>query len=158
MELLLPGPACKLRLLIQRVTSAQVSVDDQVVGSIGPGLVVFVGVREGDTVADASKLAAKVVQLRLFSDREGKMNLSVQDIGGQLLVVSQFTLYAETSKGNRPSYSLAAKPEIARELYESFIARCRAAGIPVETGVFRAHMVVSIVNDGPVTISCQSES
>jgi len=144
--------------LIQRVSSAQVSVDDKVVGRIGPGLVVFVGVREGDTEADAAKMAAKVVQLRLFSDASGKMNLSVTGVGGQLLVVSQFTLYAETSKGNRPSYSLAAKPEIARELYESFVAKCRATGIQVETGVFRAHMVVSIVNDGPVTISCQSES
>jgi len=144
--------------LIQRVSSAQVSVDDKVVGRIGPGLVLFVGVRQGDTEADAAKLAAKVVQLRLFSDSEGKMNLSVRDIGGQMLVVSQFTLYAETSKGNRPSYSLAAKPEVARELYESFVAKCRATGIPLETGVFRAHMVVSIVNDGPVTISCQSES
>lgn len=147
-----------MRLLIQRVSSAQVSVDDKVVGRIGPGLVLFVGVRQGDTEADAAKLAAKVVQLRLFSDSEGKMNLSVRDIGGQMLVVSQFTLYAETSKGNRPSYSLAAKPEVARELYESFVAKCRATGIPLETGVFRAHMVVSIVNDGPVTISCQSES
>jgi D-tyrosyl-tRNA(Tyr) deacylase len=146
-----------LRLLIQRVTSAQVSVDNQVVGSIGLGLVVFVGVREGDTEADAVKLATKLVNLRLFSDGEGKMNLSVRDIGGQLLVVSQFTLYAETSKGNRPSYSLAAKPEMAKELYESFVALCRATGIQVETGIFRAHMVVNIVNDGPVTISCQSE-
>jgi D-tyrosyl-tRNA(Tyr) deacylase len=132
-------------------------VDNQVVGSIGLGLVVFVGVREGDTEADAVKLATKLVNLRLFSDGEGKMNLSVRDIGGQLLVVSQFTLYAETSKGNRPSYSLAAKPEMAKELYESFVALCRATGIQVETGIFRAHMVVNIVNDGPVTISCQSE-
>jgi D-tyrosyl-tRNA(Tyr) deacylase len=147
-----------LRLLIQRALSAQVTVDEKVVGRIGPGLVVFVGVREGDTEADAAKLAAKVVQLRLFSDEAGKMNRSVMDIGGELLVVSQFTLYAETSKGNRPSYSLAAKPEIARGLYESFLAKCRALGIHVETGVFQAHMVVSIVNDGPVTISCQSES
>ena len=132
-------------------------MDNQVVGSIGLGLVVFVGVREGDTEADAVKLATKLVNLRLFSDGEGKMNLSVRDIGGQLLVVSQFTLYAETSKGNRPSYSLAAKPEMAKELYESFVALCRATGIKVETGIFRAHMVVNIVNDGPVTISCQSE-
>jgi D-tyrosyl-tRNA(Tyr) deacylase len=146
-----------LRLLIQRVTSAKVAVDNQVVGSIGAGLVVFVGVREGDTEADAAKLATKLVNLRLFSDVEGKMNLSVRDIGGQLLVVSQFTLYAETSKGNRPSYSLAAKPDIAKELYEKFLSLCRATGIQVEAGIFRAHMVVNIVNDGPVTISCQSE-
>jgi D-tyrosyl-tRNA(Tyr) deacylase len=118
---------------------------------------VFVGVREGDSEADAAKLAAKVVRLRLFSDAAGKMNLSLEQTGGELLVVSQFTLYAETSKGNRPSYSLAAKPETARNLYELFVSNCRARGIPVETGLFRAHMVVNIVNDGPVTISCQTE-
>ena len=100
-----------MRLLIQRVRNAQVTVDDQVVGRIGPGLLVFVGIRQGDEEADAAKLADKVVQLRLFTDSEGKMNLSVLDTGGELLIVSQFTLYAETSKGNRPSYSLAAKPE-----------------------------------------------
>ncbi len=126
-------------------------------GRIGAGLVVFVGVREGDSEADAAKLAAKVVRLRLFSDAAGKMNLSLEQTGGELLVVSQFTLYAETSKGNRPSYSLAAKPETARNLYELFVSNCRARGIPVETGLFRAHMVVNIVNDGPVTISCQTE-
>ncbi len=146
-----------MRLLIQRVTSAQVTVDGQIVGRIGAGLVVFVGVREGDSEADAAKLAAKVVRLRLFSDAAGKMNLSLEQTGGELLVVSQFTLYAETSKGNRPSYSLAAKPETARNLYELFVSNCRARGIPVETGLFRAHMVVNIVNDGPVTISCQTE-
>ena len=147
-----------MRLLIQRVTSAQVSVDNQVVGSIAYGLVIFVGIREGDTEADAAKLANKVVQLRLFSDSAGKMNLSVADVGGELLVVSQFTLYAETSKGNRPSYAQAAKPEVALDLYEAFVSKCRATGIPVSTGVFRSHMVVNIVNDGPVTISCQSEA
>lgn len=126
-------------------------------GSIGAGLVVFVGVREGDSEADAEKLANKVVQLRLFSDEAGKMNLSLLDIGGELLIVSQFTLYAETSKGNRPSYSLAARPEIARQLYDSFVSKCRARGVKVETGVFQAHMVVTIANDGPVTITCQSE-
>lgn len=126
-------------------------------GSIGAGLVVFVGVREGDSEADAEKLANKVVQLRLFSDGAGKMNLSLLDIGGELLIVSQFTLYAETSKGNRPSYSLAARPEIARQLYDSFVSKCRARGVKVETGVFQAHMVVTIANDGPVTITCQSE-
>ncbi len=132
-------------------------MDGQIVGRIGAGLVVFVGVREGDSEADAAKLAAKVVRLRLFSDAAGKMNLSLEQTGGELLVVSQFTLYAETSKGNRPSYSLAAKPETARNLYELFVSNCRARGIPVETGLFRAHMVVNIVNDGPVTISCQTE-
>lgn len=130
---------------------------DKVVGRIGPGLLVFVGVREGDSHADAEKLASKTVRLRLFLDSTGKTNLSLLDTGGELLVVSQFTLYAETSKGNRPSYSIAAKPELAEELYESFVSKCRAQGPKVETGVFRAHMVVDIVNDGPVTISCQSE-
>jgi D-tyrosyl-tRNA(Tyr) deacylase len=127
------------------------------VGSIGPGLLVFIGIGQGDTEADADKMAHKLVSLRLFSDAAGKMNLSLLDIHGDLLIVSQFTLYAETSKGNRPSYSLAAKPELARELYESFVSKCRAKGVKVETGVFQAHMVVDIVNDGPVTISCQSE-
>ena len=111
----------------------------------------------GDSEADAEKLADKVVHMRLFADSEGKMNLSLLDTQGELLIVSQFTLYAETSKGNRPSYSTAAKPEIALELYLSFVSKCKAKGIKVETGVFRAHMVVDIVNDGPVTISCQSE-
>jgi D-tyrosyl-tRNA(Tyr) deacylase len=146
-----------VRLLIQRVTSAQVTVDLEVVGSIGPGLLVFIGIRQGDTEADADKLAHKLVNLRLFSDPEGKMNLSLLDMRGDLLIVSQFTLYAQTSKGNRPSYSLAAKPEIARQLYESFVSKCRAKDVKVETGVFQAHMTVHIVNDGPVTISCQSE-
>ncbi len=116
------------------------------------------GVRGGDTEADADKMAAKLIQLRLFSDVNGKMNLDVREVGGELLVVSQFTLYAETSKGNRPSYSLAAKPEAAEHLYNQFVDKCRKTGVRVETGVFRAHMVVSINNDGPVTISCQSES
>lgn len=147
-----------MRLLIQRVIKAQVTVDSQIVGSIGPGLLVFVGIREGDTAADAEKLVTKLVRLRLFSDADGKMNLSLLDTGGDLLIVSQFTLYAETRKGNRPSYSQAAKPEIARELYELFVSKCRSQGTKVETGVFQAHMVVDIVNDGPVTISCQSES
>jgi len=147
-----------LRLLIQRVTKAQVTVDQQVVGRIGSGLLVFIGIRVGDSAADAEKLANKVVHLRLFDDAEGKMNISLLDIGGDLLVVSQFTLYAETSKGNRPSYSLAARPEVARPLYELFVTSCRAKGVRVDTGVFQAHMVVDIVNDGPVTVTCQSEA
>ena len=132
-------------------------MDGQVAGDIARGLLVFIGVREGDDEADAEKLANKLVQLRLFPDDGGKMNLSVQDIKGELLIVSQFTLYAETSKGNRPSYSLAANPETARHLYETFISKCRSKGVGVKTGIFQAHMVVDIVNEGPVTISCQSE-
>jgi D-tyrosyl-tRNA(Tyr) deacylase len=146
-----------MRLLIQRVTRAQVTVEGKVIGRIGGGLVVFAGLRDGDSEADAESLAHKVVHLRLFSDHSGKMNLSVQDVGGELLIVSQFTLYADTSKGNRPSYFKAAKPDIARELYEAFVSKCRARGVVVATGLFQAHMVVDIVNDGPVTISCQSE-
>jgi D-tyrosyl-tRNA(Tyr) deacylase len=140
------------------VIKARVTVDNQIVGSIGPGLLVFVGIREGDVAADAEKLVIKLVRLRLFPDAAGKMNLSLLDTGGDLLIVSQFTLYAETSKGNRPSYTQAAKPDIARELYDLFVSKCRAQGMKVETGVFQAHMVVDIVNDGPVTIVCQSES
>ncbi len=146
-----------MRLLIQRVQRAQVTVDNAVVGSIGPGLVVFVGIREGDGEPDAGKLAKKLVLMRLFSDHAGKMNMSLLDIGGELLIVSQFTLYADTRKGNRPSYSEAARPEMARHLYELFVDECRLLGVKVETGVFQAHMVVELVNDGPVTISCQSE-
>jgi D-tyrosyl-tRNA(Tyr) deacylase len=147
-----------VRLLIQRVTRAQVLLEDQVVSRIGPGLLVFLGVRDSDSDTDVDKLANKLVRLRIFSDQNGKMNLSLLDTGGELLIVSQFTLYAETSKGNRPSYSIAAKPEQARKLYESFVSKCRVMGIAVQTGVFQAHMVVDIANDGPVTISCQSES
>ena len=146
-----------VRLLIQRVRRAQVTVGEQIVGSIGAGLLAFVGIRDGDSEADAEKLANKLVHLRLFSDAEGKMNLSLLDTGGDLLIVSQFTLYAETSKGNRPSYSQAARPETARPLYDLFVSKCRSRVLKVETGVFQAHMVVDIVNDGPVTISCQSE-
>lgn len=125
---------------------------------IGPGLVVFVGVRTGDTPLLADRLVQKIVQLRIFPDAEGKMNRSLLDISGELLVVSQFTLYADSRKGNRPSYSAAANKELAQEIYEYFVERCRATGVPVFTGVFQAHMEVGLVNDGPVTILCEAES
>ncbi len=146
-----------MRALLQRVTSAHVSVDGQTVGQIGIGLVVLLGVHRQDTVAQADRLAEKVCQLRVFSDAEGKMNLSVKDVQGQLLIISQFTLYGETRKGNRPSYSSAASPECAKPLYEHFVNACRHTGLPVATGVFQAHMDVSLTNSGPVTLLCNSE-
>ena len=127
-------------------------VEGAVVGEIGPGLLVLIGVAKSDTAADAAALAEKVVQLRIFSDAEGKMNRSLLDTGGALLAVSQFTLYGDCRKGRRPSFDAAAGAEQARELYERFVEAARAAGARVETGVFQAHMAVSLVNDGPVTL------
>ena len=145
-----------MRALVQRVSEASVSIENRVMGAIGPGLCVFVGIKADDTAQDGVKLAEKVMQLRVFPDQEGKMNLNVKQQGGALLIVSQFTLYGDTSRGNRPSYSKAAKPEKARALYEEFVERCRTGCIQVETGVFQAHMEVRIVNDGPVTLLCFS--
>ena len=146
-----------MRALIQRVSEAQVSVAGTVVGKIGAGLAVLLGIKRGDTTADAEHLAGKVARLRIFSDNEGKMNRSVLDIGGGLLIVSQFTLYADTKKGNRPSYSDAERPELANILYEHFIEACRKTGCRVATGLFQAHMELKLVNDGPVTLLCRSE-
>lgn len=146
-----------MRALVQRVTEASVSVAGSVVGEIGPGLLVFVGIRAGDTEKRARHLAQKVLQLRIFSDETGKMNKSVTDIPAALLIVSQFTLYGDTSKGNRPSYSDAARPELARDLYSCFVEICKESRLRVETGVFQAHMEVRLVNDGPVTLMCFSE-
>lgn len=146
-----------MRALLQRVSEASVVVDGVVTGLIGRGLSVFVGVHRDDTEIQAAQLAEKVLRLRIFPDDEGKMNRSLLDIGGELLVISQFTLYGETRKGNRPSYSEAARPEIARQLYEYFITVCRNTSLKVETGVFQAHMDVRLVNDGPVTLMCYSE-
>jgi D-tyrosyl-tRNA(Tyr) deacylase len=147
-----------MRALLQRVSQASVSVEGAIVGQTGAGLLVFLGVGQGDTRATAERLAQKIVQLRVFPDAQGKMNLSLADILGELLIVSQFTLYAETSRGNRPSYSEAAKPDAAQELYDYFVSRCRALGFRVSTGIFQAHMQVALVNDGPVTIMCDSAS
>jgi D-tyrosyl-tRNA(Tyr) deacylase len=147
-----------MRALLQRVLRAQVTVDGKCVGQIGPGLVVLLGIRRSDTVQEAAWLARKVASLRVFQDEQGKMNLSVAENGGHLLIVSQFTLYGDTRKGNRPSYSEAAPPETARALYDRFVEHCRLLpGIIVQTGVFQAHMEVELVNDGPVTVLCQTE-
>jgi D-tyrosyl-tRNA(Tyr) deacylase len=126
------------------------------VGRIGPGLLVLLGVGKGDTDQDAEALARKIVELRVFQDEAGKMNRSVKESGGSLLVVSQFTLYGDTRKGRRPSFDMAAPPEQARRLYERFVEAARAQGIEVETGVFQAMMLVSLVNEGPVTFLVES--
>ena len=147
-----------MRALVQRVSEASVTVNGSVTGQIGRGLLVFVGVRRDDTRLRAEQLAQKVISLRIFPDQAGKMNRSLLEVSGELLVVSQFTLYGDTMKGNRPSYSEAAARELAEELYDYFIVQCRSKGVPVATGIFQAHMEVRLVNDGPVTLMCYSES
>ena len=147
-----------MRALLQRVSRASVRVADQVTANIGAGLLVFLGVHRCDTARDAEWLARKILQLRIFGDDAGRMNLNVKDAGGSILVVSQFTLYGEARKGNRPSFSEAAEPQRAEELYELFTRYCRDGGLPVQTGKFRAHMQVELLNDGPVTLLCDSES
>ncbi len=144
-----------MRAVVQRVSRASVTVDDEVVGAIGAGLCVLVGVTHGDSEAIARKLAERLWKLRIFADDEDKMNLSVADIGGSILIISQFTLYADTRKGNRPSYVDAARPEAAEPLIETVVEHLRSLGAPVETGRFRADMAVDLVNDGPVTVSLE---
>ncbi len=141
-----------MRALIQRVSEAQVRVEGQVIGQTGVGLLVLVCAMQGDEDAQAQALAAKVAKLRVFRDEAGKMNRSVRDVGGGALVVSQFTLAADTARGTRPGFSGAAAPEDGRRLYELFAKALAAEGVPVETGEFGADMQVSLVNDGPVTI------
>ena len=145
-----------MRALIQRVTRATVSVGAEEVGAIGPGLVVFLGVRQGDTEADAAYLAEKVANLRIMADAEGRFNLSVRETGGQVLLISQFTLYASTRRGRRPSFKDAAPAEVAEPLFERSAALLREQGLKVETGRFQQHMMVQLVNDGPVTIMLDS--
>src|SRR5262244_1449676 len=145
-----------MRALIQRVARADVRVADTIVGAIDRGLLVLLGVREGDTVRDVEYLASKIVTLRLFEDAQGKMNHDVQDIRGAILVVSQFTLYADCRKGRRPSFTQAARPLLARQLYEMFLAEVERHGVAVAHGAFGAHMAVSLVNDGPVTLWLES--
>ena len=145
-----------MRVLLQRVTGASVSVDSEVVGRIGQGLVVFVGVASGDTEKDAQYLAQKTASLRIFPDEEGRFNLSILDIKGELLVVSQFTLLADTRKGRRPNFIEAAPPVQAEEIFERFVEQARATGLKVETGRFQQYMHVEIHNDGPVTILLDS--
>jgi D-aminoacyl-tRNA deacylase len=146
-----------MRLVIQRVTHAAVTVDDQVVGRCGAGCCVLVGVKIGDTLAEAKWLANKVANLRVFEDAAGKMNLSLLDVQGEALVVSQFTLYADAQRGRRPDFIDAARPEQAEPLVEYFVEQLRAEGVPVQTGVFRALMHVEIHNDGPVTILLEKD-
>ena len=141
-----------MQALIQRVTHASVSVGNETIGAIGPGLLVLLCAERGDTDAVADKLLAKLLKLRIFSDDAGKMNRSVQDVAGGLLIVSQFTLAADTSGGNRPSFTAAAAPDEGRRLYEHFVAQARSAHPVVQTGRFAADMQVALVNDGPVTI------
>lgn len=146
-----------MKALLQRVSRAKVSVGEEVVGQIGPGLVVLLGVDREDTEADSHYLADRIARLRIFPDDEGKLNLSVQDVSGEVLVVSQFTLLADTRKGNRPSFVQAAPPEKAEALFEEFVCSLRSTGLKVQTGRFRTHMLVEILNDGPVTILLESK-
>lgn len=142
--------------LVQRVSQARVTVDGQVTGAIGMGLLLLLCAEPDDTEAEAEQLLAKVLKLRIFNDAGGRMNLSLQDVRGGLLVVSQFTLAADTRRGNRPGFSGAAAPELGRRLYDYFVVRARAAHAPVATGEFGANMQVELVNDGPVTLALHS--
>ena len=145
-----------MKAVIQRVTRASVEVEGRIVGRIGAGLLVLLGVAKGDDERDLSYLLEKLQTLRIFGDDQGKMNRSLVDVGGALLLVSQFTLLSDTSKGRRPGFDLAASPEAARALYEQAVERLRSAGLTVETGVFGAHMQVELLNDGPVTFIVDS--
>lgn len=145
-----------MKALVQRVVKASVNIGGEVVGKIGPGLVVFVGVARGDTERDAVYLADKIINLRIFADETSKFNLSVLETGGEVLIVSQFTLLADTRKGRRPSFEEAAPPDQAEVLFNFFVDRVRATGLKIETGRFQQHMLVEIYNDGPVTIALDS--
>ena len=146
-----------MKAVIQRVANAAVEVGGETVGKCGKGFMILLGVMQGDTKADADKLVKKIVNLRIFEDEQEKMNLSVADVGGGLLVVSQFTLYGDCRKGKRPSFDKAAGAEMANAYYEKFVAGARAKGLSVGTGKFQAHMLVSLVNNGPVTILLDSK-
>jgi D-tyrosyl-tRNA(Tyr) deacylase len=146
-----------MRAVLQRVRSARVEVAGKVVGEIGVGLLVLLGVAQGDGSAHAQALAKKTAELRIFEDAEGKMNLSVQEIGGAVLAVSQFTLLADCRKGRRPGFSAAAPPELANTLYQEYATALRASGLTVATGIFQAEMQVHLVNDGPVTLLLDTE-
>jgi len=145
-----------MRAVVQRVTSASVSVDGQIVGRIGAGFLVLVGMANGDGPADIEYVSTKVRDLRVFEDGQRRMNRSLGEVGGSVLVVSQFTLLGDVRKGRRPSFDEAAPPELAERLYHALVAELRAAGLTVESGTFRAHMHVELVNDGPVTILLDS--
>lgn len=145
-----------MRAVLQRVTSASVTVDNQTIGQIGTGLMVLLGVEQGDTPEEARALAEKTANLRIFEDSAGKMNISVQDIGGAVLAISQFTLLADCRKGRRPGFSQAALPELAEPLYEIYVAQLQELGLEVATGQFQAEMQVALINDGPVTMLLDS--
>ncbi len=147
----------RMRAVVQRVSRCRVTVDAEVVGEIGAGLLVLLGVSKTDAEAAADYLVEKIIGLRIFEDAAGKMNLSVQEAGGAVLVVSQFTLYGDVRRGKRPSFDAAARPEEAKRLYEYFVGKVRAAGLRCETGEFQAMMEVELVNSGPVTIMLDSE-
>lgn len=147
-----------MRVVLQRVAHASVTVEEKVIGKIQRGFLLLVGVTHDDAMEDMEYLVRKIVQMRIFEDEEGKLNRSIQDIGGEILSVSQFTLYADTKKGNRPSFSKAAPGEVALEMFEQFNGLLRDTGIPVETGQFGADMKVELLNDGPVTILLDSKN
>ena len=148
-----------MRAVIQRVSFASVKVDDDIIGQIGPGLLILLGIEEDDDGSDVAWLASKISKLRIFSDRDGKMNQDINDVKGSLLVVSQFTLHASTRKGTRPSFIKAARPGKAIQLYDDFVSECRKQiGEKVETGKFGAMMSVELVNDGPVTIAIDTKN
>ena len=147
-----------MRIVLQRVAHASVTVDEKVIGKIQRGFLLLVGVTHDDVIEDMEYLVRKIVQMRIFEDEVGKLNRSIQDIGGEILSVSQFTLYAETKKGNRPSFSKAAPGDVAIEMFEQFNGLLRETGVPVETGQFGADMKVELLNDGPVTILLDSKN
>ncbi len=147
-----------MRVVLQRVAHASVAVEEKVIGNIQRGFLLLVGVTHDDAMEDMEYLVRKIVQMRIFEDEEGKLNRSIQDIGGEILSVSQFTLYADTKKGNRPSFSKAAPGDVALEMFEQFNGLLRDTGIPVETGQFGADMKVELLNDGPVTILLDSKN
>ena len=146
-----------MRAVVQKVSSSKVTVDGEVIGKIEKGLMVLLGVTHDDTSKDVDYMVDKVTNLRIFEDENEKMNLSLKDVGGEILAVSQFTLYGDARKGRRPSFSDAARPEVANPLYEEFVEKLRAQGITVGTGEFGAHMMVELTNDGPVTILLESK-
>lgn len=141
-----------MKLVIQRVSKAHVTVNEKIVGKINKGFLVLLGVSNEDTKENADYLVKKLCNLRVFEDENEKMNLSLKDVKGEILIISQFTLFADCNKGNRPSFANAGNPELAKQLYEYFIQECKKIGLKVENGIFGAHMEVSLINDGPVTI------